>query len=113
MPINQGNPLFARESKGNPPKGVKFAEALLLERQNHTCKLNVHMFLSRSGHQGLVVRRLISADPGLLLLLLFYPGVFFVCSKAFSSKHHILGKNNKTEFASQAFKSEIKFRTQL
>ena len=49
MPINQGNPLFARESKGNPPKGVKFAEALLLERQNHTCKLDVHMFLSRSG----------------------------------------------------------------
>ena len=30
MPINKGNPLFARESKGNPPTGLIFAEALLL-----------------------------------------------------------------------------------
>ena len=33
MHVNKGNPLFARESKGNPPKRVKFAEALLLSEE--------------------------------------------------------------------------------
>ena len=30
MPINKGNPLFARESKGNPPTGLIFDPSLLL-----------------------------------------------------------------------------------
>ena len=30
MHINKGNPLSARESKGNPPKGVKFDPGILL-----------------------------------------------------------------------------------
>ena len=64
------------------------------------------------------VRRRISAiNPGLN----FNPSFFFFCSKAFSrtifsllfrtSSHQIAGKKNKTEFASQAFIPEIKFRT--
>ena len=54
---------------------------------------------------GPVVRRLISANPGLNFNL----GFFFFCSKAFSriiftilfraSNHQIVGKNSKTEFA--------------
>ena len=35
--INKGNPLFARESKGNPPTGLIFAEALLLTFLLHNC----------------------------------------------------------------------------
>ena len=68
-------------------------------------------------HQGPVVRRPISANPGLN----FNPGFFSFCSKAFSrtvssllfraSNHQIVGKKNKTEFAPQAFIPEIKFRT--
>ena len=68
-------------------------------------------------NQGPVVRRPISANPGLN----FNPGFFFFCSKVFSqvisslffraSNHQIVGRKNKTEFASQAFISEIKFRT--
>ena len=66
---------------------------------------------------GPVVRRPISANPGLN----FNPGFFFFCSKVFSrvissllfraSNHQIVGRKNKTEFASQGFISEIKFRT--
>ena len=65
---------------------------------------------------GPVVWSPISANPGLN----FNPGFFFFCSKVFSqiissllfraSNHQIVGKKNKTEFASQAFISEIKFR---
>ena len=68
-------------------------------------------------HEGQVVQRPISANPGLD----FNPGFFFFCSKAFTriifsllyrvSNHQIVGKKNKTEFASKAFISEIKFRT--
>ena len=68
-------------------------------------------------NQGPAVRRPISANPGLN----FNPGFFFFCSKVFSrvissllfraSNHQFVGRKNKTEFASQAFKSEIKFRT--
>ena len=55
-------------------------------------------------HQGPVVRRSISANPGLNFNL----GFFFFCSIAFSwiifysfraSNHQIVGKKNKTEFA--------------
>ena len=64
------------------------------------------------------VRRLISAiNTGLN----FNRSVFFFCSKAFSRtifsllfrapNHQIVGKKNKTEFASQTFIPEIKFRT--
>ena len=68
-------------------------------------------------NQGPAVRRPISANPGLN----FNPGFFFFCSKVFSrvissllfraSNHQFVGRKNKTEFASQAFISEIKFRT--
>ena len=68
-------------------------------------------------NQGPVVRRPISANPGLN----FNPGFFFFCSKIFSrvissllfgaSNHQFVGTKNKTEFASSAFISEIKFRT--
>ena len=68
-------------------------------------------------NQGPAVRRPISANPGLN----FNPGFFFFCSKVFSrvissllfraSNHQIVGRKNKTEFASQAFISEIKFCT--
>ena len=67
-------------------------------------------------HQGPVVRRPISANPGLNFKL----GLFFFCSKAFyriifsilfrASNHQIAGKKNKTEFAFLAFISEFKFR---
>ena len=33
MPINKGNPLFARESKGNPPTGLNFDPSILLRTQ--------------------------------------------------------------------------------
>ena len=44
-----------------------------------TYKLDVHMFLSRSGHHCPVVRRLISADPGLIF---FLPGFLFLLFKS-------------------------------
>ena len=66
---------------------------------------------------GPVLRRPISANPGLNFNL----GFFFFCLKAFSwirffflfraSNHQIVGKKNKTEFAFEAFISEFKFRT--
>ena len=83
-----------------------------------TYKLDIHMFLWWPGHQGPVVRRPVSANPGLnvlprFLFLLFTKGfsriIFFLLVRV--SKHHIVGKKNKTQFVSQAFISEIKFRT--
>ena len=68
---------------------------------------------------GPVVWRPISANPGLNFNL----GFFFFCSKVFSriissllsraSNYQIVGKKNKTEFASQAFISEINFALTL
>ena len=69
--------------------------------------------------QGPVVRRPITANPGLNFNL----GFFVFCSKAFSRKifsilfrassHQILivDRKNKTEFAFHPFISELKFRT--
>ena len=65
---------------------------------------------------GRVVRRPISANPGLN----FNPRSFSFVQKYFpqiissllfrASNHQVVGKKNKTKFASQAFISEIKFR---
>ena len=67
---------------------------------------------------GPVVRRPVSANPGLNFIL----GFFFFCSEAFSriiisilfrafSTYQIVGKKNTTEFAFKALISEFKFRT--
>lgn len=63
------------------------------------------LFKVHSSNQGPVVRRPISANPGLD----FNPGFFFFLSKAFSwivfsilfrvFNHQIVDKNNETEFA--------------
>ena len=70
-----------------------------------------------TSHQGRVVQRPISANPGLN----FNPGLFFFSSIAFSrtifsilfrvANHQIIEKKNLTEFAFYAFKSEFKFCT--
>ena len=65
--------------------------------------------------QGPVVRRPITANPGLNFNL----GFFVFCSKAFSRKIFsilfraslIVDRKNKTEFAFHPFISELKFRT--
>ena len=67
--------------------------------------------------QGPVVRRTISANPGLN----FNQSFSFFCSKALSciilyllfraTNHQIVVKKNKTEFAFYAFISEFKFGT--
>ena len=76
-----------------------------------------YMYIKQETLQGPVVPRPISVNPGLN----FNPGFFFYCSKVFSrvissllfraSNHQIVGINNKTEFASQAFIPEITFCT--
>ena len=77
--------------------------SLFLER---TWERGCHLEYSIHGKElGPVVRRPISANPGLN----FNPGFFFFCSKAFSwinfsilfiaSTHQIVDKKNKTEFA--------------
>ena len=72
---------------------------------------------SKAENQGPVVRRPISANPGLNFNLRFFipllkslfGKIFSVLFKASSS--HTLNKKNSTEFSCKAFRSEIGFHT--
>ena len=78
----------------------KLTKIRLLRATRGACNSNL---------QGPVVRRPVSANPGLTFNL----GFFFFCSKAFSrinlfilfraSNHQTVGKKNKTEFAFLSF----------
>ena len=69
------------------------------------------------GNQGPVVRRPISANPGLNFNLRFFiPSLKSLFGKIFSvlfkaSSSHTLNKKNSTEFSCKAFRSEIGFHT--